>query len=130
MSSSHSFLQVANADHIWMAKSALTRALVSALVARPIVEVVAMAKTTPAHLLAASAPIQKELADCLHSHCVEARAFKECDNSIHHKPTSALRVMTAQTTEFSLQLHEVDVLINNKTMEPGVLDQGSRIIVI
>ncbi len=34
------------------------------------------------------------------------------------------------TAEFSLPLQEVDILINNKTTEPSVLDQGSQIIVI
>ena len=38
--------------------------------------------------------------------------------------------MTAQAAKFSLPLREVDVLVNNKTMEPGVLDQGSQIVVI
>ena len=89
-----------------------------------------LTQTTPAHILAASAPIRKELADRLRPHRIEAGAFEETTDPTHTTPASVLGISTKRSAEFSLPLREVDVRINNKAIEPGVLDQGSQIIVI
>jgi hypothetical protein len=81
--------------------------------------------TTPAHILAASAPVQKALSDWLHPRHVETGAFEEASN----QPTN-LDPSVSQAADYTLPLHEVDVVINDKTVDASVLDQGSQIIAI
>jgi hypothetical protein len=89
--------------------------------------------TTPAHILAASPSIHKELADKLKNRRVEAHSLEEaCPQSNTHPtlsdpPPAALRCCTA---EFSLPLWEVNILVNGTILEAGLLDTGSQIVII
>ena len=83
-----------------------------------------LAQTTPAHILAASAPIRKDLADRLRTRRVEAGAYTT--------PSEILPVelTTFPEPEYSLPLREVDVLVNDQTVVSGVVDPGSQIVAI
>ncbi len=81
---------------------------------------------TPAHILAASPAIRKELVERLRTCRVDAAGFEEISTT----PFSVLELSTPRIAEYSLPLREIDVLINGTISEAGVLDQGSQIIVI
>ncbi len=81
---------------------------------------------TPAHILAASPAICKELVKRLRTCRVDAAGFEESSTP----PFSVLELSTPHIAEYSLPLREIDVLINDTISEAGVLDQGSQIIVI
>jgi hypothetical protein len=81
--------------------------------------------TMLAHILAASAPVRKALSDWLRPRHVETGAFKEAGN----QPTN-LDSSVSQAADYTLPLCEVDVVINDKAVDAGVLDQGSQIIAI
>lgn len=87
-----------------------------------------LSSTTPAHILAASAPVRKALSDRLRPRRVETGAFKELSNQPDIPPTPDSSASRA--ADFTLPLQEVDVVINGKTVDAGVLDQGSQIIAI
>ena len=84
-----------------------------------------LSNTTPAHILAASAPVRKAISDRLRPRRVETGAFEELGNQ-----PSELEPATSRAADYSLPLREVDVVINGKTIDTGVLDQGSQIIAI
>ena len=86
-----------------------------------------LAQTTPAHILAASAPIRKDLVDRLRTRRVETAASEELSKP---PPVSILGITASRTAELSLPLREVDVLVSNKRIVSGVLDNGSQIIAI
>jgi hypothetical protein len=56
---------------------------------------------------------------------VETGAFEEASN----QPTN-LDPSVSQAADYTLPLHEVDVVINDKTVDASVLDQGLQIIAI
>jgi hypothetical protein len=87
-----------------------------------------LAQTTPAHILAASAPIRKDLVERLRTRRVEAAAFEECADPT--APVSVLGISAPRTAEYDLPLREVDVLVNGSCIESGVLDNGSQIVAI
>jgi len=84
---------------------------------------------TPAHILATSPPIRKELAERLRPRRVETNSFEQVDAD-STDPVSVLSLAAKREAEFSLPLQEIDVLMNNICTEAGILDQGSQIIVI
>jgi hypothetical protein len=84
--------------------------------------------TTPAHILAASGPVQKALSDRLCPQRVEAGAFEEASN--HISQPSNHNSTASRAADYTLPLCEVDVVINGKAVDTGVLDQGSQIIAI
>ena len=84
---------------------------------------------TPAHILAASPPIRKELVERLKPRRVETASFEQADND-EEGPVSVLGLAARREAEFSLPLQEIDVLVNNCRTEAGVLDQGSQIVVM
>jgi hypothetical protein len=86
-------------------------------------------KVTPAHILAASPPVRKELVERLRPRRVETASFEQADGD-DSDPVSVLELAAKREAEFSLPLREIDVLVNNCSTEAGVLDQGSQIIVI
>jgi hypothetical protein len=84
---------------------------------------------TPAHILATSPPIRRELVERLRPRRVETGSFEQVydDNA---DPVSVLQLAARREAEFSLPLREIDILVNNIRTEAGVLDQGSQIVVI
>ncbi len=76
-----------------------------------------LTNATLAHILAASAPIRKDLSEQLRTRHVEAGAFEQFTTS-HPEP------------DYSLPLWEVDILVGSHSMEAGVIDPGSQIIAI
>src|SRR6266567_3401698 len=84
---------------------------------------------TPAHILASSPPIHKELTERLHPCCVETGSFEQASKD-SADPVAVLELAAKQEAEFSLPLCEIDILVNNLRTEAGVLDQGSQIVVI
>jgi hypothetical protein len=83
---------------------------------------------TPAHILAASAPVWKALSDRLRPCRVETGAFKESSNQ--PDLPLILDLTVSRAADFTLPLREVDVVINGKTVDAGVLDQGLQIVAI
>jgi hypothetical protein len=86
-------------------------------------------RITPAHIFAASPPICKEVVERLRPRCVETASFEQADGE-ETDPVSVLELTAKREAEFSLPLREIDVLVNNRSTEAGVLDQGSQIVVI
>ena len=84
---------------------------------------------TPAHILATSPPIRKELVERLRPRRVETGSFEQVSTDSTN-PVSVLELTAQREAEFSLPLREIDVLVNNLRTEAGVLDQGSQIVVI
>jgi hypothetical protein len=87
-----------------------------------------LALTTPAHILAASPTICKELSEKLQPQQVETNSVEEVLSSAI--PFSVMEVATQRVPEYSLPLQEVDVMINHTVLEAGVLDQGLQIVLI
>ena len=87
-----------------------------------------LALTTPAHILAASPTIRKELCEKLRPRRVETSWIGEV--VVSATPLSVMEVATQRAPEYSLPLREVDILINHTILEAGVLDQGSQIVLI
>jgi hypothetical protein len=85
---------------------------------------------TPAHVLAASPGIRKELIDRLKTHRVDAGIYDIPSLPKPIPPSSVLELSTPRSAEYSLPLCEIDVLVNGTVPEAGILDQGSQIIVI
>lgn len=83
---------------------------------------------TPAHILTASLPIRKEL-EHFKPRRVETSSFEQTDGDEKH-PVSVLKLADRREVEFSLPLHEIDILINNHSTQAGVLDQGTQIVVV
>ena len=86
---------------------------------------------TPAHILAASPGIRKELAERLKLRRVDTANLEESSPlSVPTTPCSVLKLSSPRIAEYSLPLREIDVLVNDTISEAGILDQGSQIIVI
>ena len=85
---------------------------------------------TPAHILAASAGIRKELIEHLKTRKVDTASFEELSYSNATSPSSLPKLSTPHSAEYSLPLREIDVLVNGMVPEAGILDQGSQIIVM
>lgn len=79
-------------------------------------------QATPAHILAASAPIRKDLVERLHTRRVETAVFEQPSPS----PTST----PPPEPEYSLPLQEIDVLVGGHSTVAGVIDPGSQIVAI
>ena len=86
--------------------------------------------TTPAHILAASPAIRKELCEKLRPRRVETSWVGEVPGLALEGPLSVMEAATRRVAAYSLPLREIDVLINQSTFEAGVLDQGSQIVLI
>jgi hypothetical protein len=86
-------------------------------------------KVTPAHILATSPPVRKELVECLKPCQVETASFEQTNDN-DEDPVSVLELAAKRKAEFSLPLCEIDVLVNSCRTEAGVLDQGLQIVVI
>lgn len=90
-----------------------------------------LALTTPAHVLAASPTIRKDLVERLRLRRVETSSYEEAvdvalvDTINQNSPFPSLR-----EPAYSLPLREVDVQIGGKVTEAGVIDPGSQIIVM
>jgi hypothetical protein len=87
-----------------------------------------LAQTTPAHVLAASPAIRKDLVDKLRVRRVETSSLEE----VGAVDTTAQSAFSASVHEpaYSLPLREVDIRIGDRVTEAGVIDPGSQIIVI
>jgi hypothetical protein len=85
---------------------------------------------TPAHILAASPGIRKELIERLKTRRVDAGGYDIPSIPKPVPPSSVLKFSTPRPAEYSLPLREIDVLVNGIVPEAGILDQGSQIIVI
>ena len=87
-----------------------------------------LGQTTPAHILAASPTIWKDLVEKLHVHRVEASSFEGTG------ALGAVDISTYSTSmqepAYSLPLCEIDIWIGDKVTEAGVIDPGSQIIMI
>ena len=80
-----------------------------------------LAQATPAHILATSAPIRKDLIEWLCTCRVKTGAFEQLttpNSTPHPEP------------EYSLPLQEIDILVSGRNTEAGVIDLGSQIVAI
>jgi hypothetical protein len=84
-----------------------------------------LSQATPAHILAASGPIRKDLADKLRTRRVEAAAFET-----HTSPQPHASSTPISEPEYSLPLQEIDILVGGRSMVAGVIDPGSQIVAI
>ena len=84
--------------------------------------------TTPAHVLAASPAVRKDLVKKLQVRCVEASSLKE----VRVANTTAQSTLSTSVCApaYSLPLHEVDVWIADRVTEAGVIDPGLQIVMI
>jgi hypothetical protein len=92
-----------------------------------------LSQTTPAHVLAASPTIRKELVDKLRVRRVEANAFEEVQGESRlpeSNPAAILRLSALQDPDYSSSLEEIDVLVNEQATERGIIDTGSQIVAI
>ena len=93
-----------------------------------------LSQTTPAHVLAASPGIRKELVEKLKVRRVETNTYKESCEELENEdaplPFSVFQLSTWREPAFSLPLQEIDVSLSINLLEPGVLDPGSQIVVI
>lgn len=101
--------------------------------------------TTPAHVLAASSAIRKDIFDKLKVRCVETNEYEAVASgdwqpsvtstlvsrraTVHNNPTNFSSI-DDQLPDFCLPLQELDVLINGSTKAAAILDTGSQIIII
>ena len=80
-----------------------------------------LTQTTPAHILAASVPIHKDLSKQLHTCHIKATAFKQ----------TTLPSLAAQIEpDYTLPLQEINILVGGHSTEAGVIDPGLQIIAI
>ena len=99
--------------------------------------------TTPAHVLAASHAVYKNIAKKLKVRRVETNEYKE----VPAKDSQSLQLHSRRATvhddlsddllpsdncppDYCLPLLELDILINNSTKVPAILDTGLQIVVI
>jgi hypothetical protein len=85
---------------------------------------------TPAHVLAASPSIRKELIEQLKTCRVDTGGYDVPSILKPVPPSSVLKLSTPRPAKYSHPLREIDVLVNGIVPEAGILDQGSQIIVI
>jgi hypothetical protein len=83
----------------------------------------------PAHILAASPSIRKELVDKLHTRHVDVTTPAETSSAAPPTATAMALILPRQP-KYSLPLREIDVLVNGLVTDAGVLDNGSQIVVI
>jgi len=100
--------------------------------------------TTPAHILAASPAICKNLAKKLKVQCMETneyevvaagdlRALASRRTTVHNDTPDGMEshpLANDQPPAFCLPLQEIDVLVNGSTKIPAILDTGSQINII
>jgi len=102
--------------------------------------------TTPAHVLAASPAIRKELFDKLKVRRVETNGYEAVSTgdpetsppfasaahrtTVHDVATIRCSNPNNQNPDFCLPLQEIDVIINGSIKACSVLDTGSQIVVI
>ena len=93
-----------------------------------------LSQTTPAHVLAASLGIRKELVDKLKVRHIETNSYEELHKELENEdtplPFSVLQLSAWREPAFSLPLQEIDISLGINLLEPGVLDPGSQIVVI
>jgi hypothetical protein len=87
-----------------------------------------LAHTTPAHVLAASPALRKDLVEKLRVRRVEASSLKE----VRVTDPTAQSAFSASVRKpaYSLPLREIDIRIRDRVTEAGVINPGSQIIVI
>ncbi|HEX4714522.1 MAG TPA: retropepsin-like aspartic protease, partial [Ktedonobacteraceae bacterium] len=81
-----------------------------------------LTQATPAHILAASASIRKDLVERLRTRRVEAAVFEQ--------PSPSPVSMPSPEPEYSLPLQEIDILVGGHSTVAGVIDPGSQIVAI
>ena len=99
--------------------------------------------TTPAHVLAASHAVRKNIAKKLKVRRVETNEYEEvpakdsqllqlhpCCATVHDDLSDDLLPSDNCPPDYCLPLLELDVLINNSTKVPAILDTGLQIVVI
>ena len=87
-----------------------------------------LAQATPAHILAASAPIRKDLVERLRTRRVEAAVF---EHPFPETPPTPPHISAPlPEPEYSLPLQEIDVLVGDHSTVAGVIDPGSQIVAI
>ena len=90
-----------------------------------------LAQTTPAHILAASPTIRKDLVEKLRLRRVEATTYEEAaDDSAVVAANLCAEPSSGREPAYSLPLREIDVEIGGKVIEAGVIDPGSQIVVM
>ena len=87
--------------------------------------------TMPAHVLATSPMIRKELVEKLRVRRIEANTYEEAHNNCAPtlSPTAA-QLLAGCEPVYSLPLLELNVLVGDWVTVAGVLDPGSQIVVI
>ena len=90
-----------------------------------------LTQTTPAHILAASPSIWKDLVKKLRVCRIEASSYEETVETFTNNAADRTnQVLHLQEPAYLLPLHEIEVEIGNKVVEMGVIDLGSQIIII
>lgn len=105
-----------------------------------------LSRTTPAHVLATSPAIRKELFNKLKVQRVETNGYEAVSTrdreasspfastshhtTVHDVTTIRCSNLNNQEPEFCLPLQEVDIIINSSIKACSILDTGSQIIVI
>ena len=84
--------------------------------------------TTPAHVLAASPAVRKDLVEKLQVRCIEASSFEEV--GVANTTAQSTLSTSVCVPAYSLPLHEVDVQIADRVTEAGVIDPGLQIVMI
>ena len=94
----------------------------------------------PAHILAASLPIRKNMAEKLKVHHVETNKYAvvctsdfqspPCHTTVQEGLPNNQQATSTQPPAFCLPLQELNVLVNGSIKVPTILDTGSQIIVI
>ena len=96
--------------------------------------------TTPAHILTASLPVRKSIANKLKVRRVETNEYEVIHASdlqphsrrvtVHDDPSDDPPPACVQPPAFCLPLQELDVLVNGSIRVPAILDTGLQIVVI
>ena len=102
--------------------------------------------TTPAHVLAASPAIRKDIFDKLKVRRVETNEYKAVTArdrvlptarspasrcaTVHDDTTDCALSTDDQSPAFCLPLQELDVVINSSIKVPAILDTGSQIVIV
>jgi hypothetical protein len=86
---------------------------------------------TPAHILATSLMIQKELVEKLRVRHIEANTYKEAyDKCAPTLLPTAAQLLVGHKLVYLLPLLELNVLAGDQVTVLGMLDPGSQIVVI
>ena len=90
-----------------------------------------LTQTTPAHILAASPTIRKDLVEKLRVRRVETSSYEKATEAATTATTDQqAKPSSSREPAYSLPLREIDIQVGGKVIEAGVIDPGSQIVVM